>query len=136
MEKREHQAGPLRTDLALVAAVIALALSGRIAGAAQGIEPNPAIQTQIAAAAVAHSEVELQAALSKLQDIGGANHELLIPQLVFALMHSRDDRQAMIPGVLIERLGITKQQLHSALDPYRGTDDPRLKAQLDNLLNN
>ena len=135
MENRKAEGRRFRTVFALRIAVVALAFVGRIAGAADRIEPNPAIQTQIAEAAAARSEGELQAALAKLKDGGGVHHEVLIPQLVVVLMHARDDRQAMIPGVIIDRLGITKAQLHHALDPYRGTEDPRLKAQLDNLLN-
>jgi len=120
------------TAAAVTALVLLLTL--RIGLAAETIEPNPALQAQIAQAAAARNAAELDTALAALKAGGGPHYAALIPQLVYALMHATDEPAAMIPGVIIDRLGISKEQLRTALAPYRTTSDARLKRQIDNLL--
>ena len=102
--------------------------------ASDSITPDPAIQRQLARAAAASNEAELQVALARLRVIGGNDFRELIPQLVVFLMNATDVRQSMTPGIIIDRLAISPAQLQQALAPYAATHDVRLRQQIGNLL--
>jgi hypothetical protein len=130
---------PLRRALLLLlgtAAVLRAAAGAHAAATPPGgtITPNPSLQNEIARAAAADSEAELHASLAKLRAAGGPEFGDLIPQLVLYLMDAKDVRQAMIAGVIIDRLKISPAQIERALRPYRTTNDPRLRREIDNLL--
>jgi len=101
---------------------------------AADIDPEPNLQAQIAAAGAARSDAELEPVLVELRKNGGVESEKLIPQLVYTLVNATDDSTAMAVGIIVQRLPISQQQLRAALLPYRSTTDPRLKRQIDNLL--
>jgi hypothetical protein len=101
---------------------------------ATAITPNAAIQREIARCASAANDAQLQPALDKLRALGGPDFVELIPQLVYYLANAKDLRDAMMPGVISDRLQITPAQLRAALAPYRNTSDPKMKQQIDNLL--
>jgi len=98
------------------------------------IVPDGARQEAIAAVARAEDTAAFDAALEPLRPEAHDDFALLIPQLVYTLMHARDDREAMVAGVIVDRLGITPAQLRRALEPYRQSSDPRVRAQVRNLL--
>ncbi len=123
----------MRPWISIVAIAALATVAGQCVGAEQ-ITPDATIQAQIAAAAAAKTDSELQTALAELKQSGGADYEKLVPQLVYVLMHSKDDRSAMISGVIVDRLDISPSQLRRALEPYRMTKDPQLKRQIENLL--
>ncbi len=101
---------------------------------AASIEPVSAVQEQIARAAAANSEDELATIVEELKASSAPGYGDLIPQLVYALMNAKDSRDALLPSVLLRRLGISHEQLRVALQPYRSTAEPRLQTAIDNLL--
>lgn len=99
------------------------------------IQPAPALQAQLARAAAAENELEFQHVLDEIKASASSNYDDLIPQLVYAVVHAKERREALVPSVIIRRLGISKAQVSSSLQPYRSTTDARVRVEIDNLLN-
>lgn len=120
----------------------ALAGSRELAGSAEAPEPSlrselaphPAIQDAIRRVARAGDEASLEAALSELRKISSPDFSDLVPQLALFLLVADGEREGMTPAVIVQRLGISKTQLARAIAPHRGTSNPALRAQLENLL--
>lgn len=100
------------------------------------IEPDAAIQREIARVAAAGSAQELKAPLARLRQAGGRNHAALMPQLVLFSMRAMDVRGGMAPAVVIRELGISREAQLEGLAPYLGATDPRLARELRNYLGN
>jgi hypothetical protein len=101
---------------------------------AAAIAPDPRIQAAISRVAGAKSEEALAEQMRALVALSGPNYRDLIPQLVVFSMQQHDARDALVPGVLRQRLGITDAQLVEALLPYLSTTDAAQRAQLYNWL--
>lgn len=119
---------------AMVSVVAVLAIARRHDESRARIVPDVPRQEAIAAVAHAKDPAALDAALEPLRAEARDDFARLIPQLVYVLMHARDDREAMVAGVIVDRLRITPAQLRAALEPYRQSSDPLLRAQVLNLL--
>ncbi len=120
----------LRPAIAL--ALMACLSIAPICGDDLSITPKPKVQGILAELTAAKDEAQVRRALARLTS--AADRPTIIVQLVYALMNTHGDRDAMIPGVVVDRLAITPAELHSTLEPYRQSPDPKVRAQIENLL--
>ncbi len=119
-------------------AIVLVLIVGAHAGAsplwATGIEPIPAVQEQIVRVAAVQSEAELTSIIDELKAMSAPDYSDLIPQLVYAIVNAKSSRDALVPSLIMRRLGISTGQLRVALQPYRSAAEPRLQTEIENLL--
>ena len=99
---------------------------------ARVLTPNKAIQDvlhslRIGPARQFKTEAEWRARLNSLKEMGGKNFEVLLPQLAYWSANSRRLEDAMLPGAIIEQLGISEHAFAGALWPYLDSDDPKIR---------
>ena len=103
------------------------------------ITPDAQIQAQLQRLLSVSNADDWAKDLDRLAKMAGRNYEKLVPQLLYYSMYGKDAEgrhdvvQAMAPGVIAKKLEIHESHIASALVPYLGTDDPRLKKELFDL---
>jgi len=126
--------------LALAFAAVGLGTAAALSAAPtpalpqQAIAPDASMQTAIQRAAAAQTEAEFSDAARALAELAGAQHNTIVPQLVYFAMQQHDTRPAMVPAALRARLAISDTEMIEALIPYLDTPDATLRAQLYNWL--
>jgi len=95
------------------------------------ITPDPVIQSELKLFNNATTEEEFYGALGKLKKLGGKDYEKLIPQLMYYKTKAIDTKEAMLMGVVIEQLNISERCIVKGLMPYLGTEDLRLKHDME-----
>jgi hypothetical protein len=92
------------------------------------------IQTEIRRALEVRDEAELLASNASLRELGGRQHELLVPQLFLFSSRGTSTREAMAFGGLRDRLRIPPLAIVRALVPYLDGEDARLRTELAGVL--
>lgn len=87
------------------------------------IEPDPAIQTAIQGLILSETDDGIDEHLRVLREESGDRFSRLIPQLLYHAQRADGMRERMLPGFIIEELGIADRQLVFALIPFLGTGD-------------
>ena len=98
------------------------------------LAPSPALQDAIRRVARAEDEASLEAALTELRALSAPDFSDLLPQLALFLLVADGEREGMTPAVIVQRLGITRAQVERAVAPHRGSSDPALRAEIEDLL--
>src|SRR5262245_54030396 len=98
------------------------------------LQPDPAVQAGIRRLLAAASLEEQSAALDSLRAGAGAEHELLVQQLFLFSEHATDTREAMVLGVVLQRLAVPAQHVVRALVPLLESGDVALRAAVGNVL--
>jgi len=80
------------------------------------------------------TEEQLQKKFAELKKMVDGRHEKLIPELIYYSMHAKSMREAMLAGVVIEQLGISKESIVLGIVPYLDTKDEQLRSTLYNWL--
>lgn len=100
------------------------------------IEPNAAVQRELAAVAAATNQAELDRAIGQLRQAIGSDTSAVMPQLVYFSMRAGDVREGMTPAVVVRELHITPEQQLAGLTPYLAASDERLAHELRQYLGN
>lgn len=98
------------------------------------IQPDPALQAAIRTLTRLQNEPELRAALETLRQLGGPNHQSLIPQLLQYAARSDNTRDAMVFGVVVRELHISDRALAEALVPLLDAPDEPISREVRNIL--
>ena len=77
---------------------------------------------------------EFRVKLSHLQDMAGGDTNKLVSQLLCFSIHAETMREAMLPGVLVQQLGISKESIVRGLLPYLDAKDARTREKSRNWL--
>ncbi|MEW6268855.1 MAG: hypothetical protein AB1689_06105 [Thermodesulfobacteriota bacterium] len=120
-----------------LATILAGALTAVLLAApapAAEVVPDGELQAGIAAVARARDEQQLAVALENLRGASEPGFSDLVPQLALFLLEAKGERAGMTPALIVSRLGISQQQILRGVEPHLDTDDPALRAQLENLL--
>src|SRR5262245_28164828 len=125
---------PTRTFLAIV---LALAPSGDAQQETEReplLRPDPAVQANIRRLLAAASPEEQRAVLEVLRAGAGAEHEILVPQLFLFSQQATDTREAMVLGVVLQRLAVPAQHVVRALVPLLESGDTKTRAAVGSVL--
>jgi len=98
------------------------------------IQSDPALQAAIRTLARPQNESEFRTALETLRQLGGPNHQSLIPQLLLYAARSDNTRDAMIFGVVVRELRISDRSLAEALIPLLDAPDELIGREVRNIL--
>lgn len=121
-------------NLAAIALSLGLVADAQQAGREVLPRPDPALQAGIRRLLAAASPEDQRLALEALRAGAGPAHELLVPQLFLFSAQATDTREAMLLGIVLQRLAIPAEHVIRALVPLLESPDGALRRDIGNVL--